>query len=165
MRSGPFLMSNSGNGSHGQAASYAFGFVKNIYFFKSYSRKLFVIKKTQLDFLKKNIFKKSKILIFQNFENFDFHWLFKKKLEKMSFSKIKILDFWKVFFKNSFSKNRVWLFGSQKVFGCNFWKNKYFFTNPKAYEAACPWLPFPLLDIKNGPLRKKLSPKNLGVPF
>ena len=54
---------------------------------------------------------------------------------------------------------------SQKVFGCNFSKNKYFYLNPKAYEAACPWLSFSLLDIKNEPVRKKLSPKNLGVPF
>ena len=40
---------------------------KNIYFSKSYSRKLFVIKKTQLDF-QKNIFKK----LFKNNKNFDF---------------------------------------------------------------------------------------------
>ena len=41
---------------------------KNIYFSKSYSRKLFVVKKTQLDFQKnifKKLFKKSKILIFE----------------------------------------------------------------------------------------------------
>ena len=46
---------------------------------------------------------------------------------------------------------------SQKVFGSNFSKNKYFYLNPKAYEQACSWLSFPLLDIKNGPLSKKLS--------
>ena len=62
-------------------------------FFKSYSRKLFVVKKAKLDFLKKYFQKTFEILIFQNFEIFDFHWLFKKKLEKMIFSKIKILDF------------------------------------------------------------------------
>ena len=46
---------------------------------------------------------------------------------------------------------------SQKVFGCNFSKNTYFYINPKAYEWAWPWLSFPLLDIKNGPVHKKLS--------
>ena len=38
--------------------------------------------------------------------------------------------------KTIFSQNRVEFFWSQKVFGCNFSKNKYFYLNPKAYEAA-----------------------------
>ena len=94
-----------------------------------------------------------------------FEFLFVEKSMKIEIFKIlknQNFGFFEKFFENIFSKNRVEFFWPQKVFGCNFWKNKYFFTNPKAYEADCPWLPFPLLDIKNGPLRKKLSPKNLG---
>ena len=139
---------------------------KNIYFSKSYSRKLFVIKKTQLDFFEKYFqktfqqkktptFRFCKILKISIFIDFSKKWFFQKS---------KFWIFWKVFWKYFFKKSS-WVVWSQKVFGCNFWKNKYFFTNPKAYEAACPWLPFPLLDIKNGPVHKKLSPKNLGVSF
>ena len=142
---------------------------KNIENSKSYSWFTTIGANSQLHFLKnifsKNFSKNPKFRFFQNFEIFDFHWLFFKKSKKCVFLKNRNFGFFEKFFENIFSKNRVWLFGPQKVFGCNFWKNKYFFTNPKAYEAACPWLPFPLLDIKNGPLRKKLSPKNLGGVF
>ena len=35
-----------------------------------------------------------------------------------------------------FSENRVMKNMTQKVFGSNFSKNKYFYLNPKAYEQA-----------------------------
>ena len=141
---------------------------KNIYFSKSYSRKLFVIKKAKLDFLKnifKKLFKKSKILIFEKIIFLIFFWKVNENRKFQNFEKPKFWIFENFFFETFFFENRVEFFWPQKVFGCNFWKNKYFFTNPKAYEADCPWLPFPLLDIKNGPLRKTLSPKNLGGVF
>ena len=111
-------------------------------------------------FFWKKIFSKT----FQKIQNFDFSkfWKFRfsltfQKNRKSDFWKIKILNFLIFFWKYFFSENRVEFFWPQKVFGCNFSKNKYFYLNPKAYEAAWPWLSFPLLDIKNGPLHKKLS--------
>ena len=123
MRSGPFLMFNSGNGSHGQAASYAFGFVKKYLFFQKLQPKTFCGQKTQLDFQKKKIqkkrFKKSKISIFQKIT---FSIFFEKsmKIENFKILKNQNFGFFEKFFENIFSKNRVWLFGPQKVFGCNF---------------------------------------------
>ena len=163
MRSGPFGMSSSGNESHGQCASYAFGFVKKYLFFQKLQPKTFCGQKNSTRFFEK-IFSK-------NFSKNPKFWFFKilkisifidfstKKTRKNDFFKNQNFDFFKSFLKIFFQKKQVEFFWPQKVFGCNFWKNKYFFTNPKAYEAACPWLPFPLLDIKNGPLRKKVIPK------
>ena len=68
-------------------------------------------------------------------------------------------NFWffkKIFFRKIFFENRVMKKMSQKVFGSNFWTNEYFYLNPKAYEQAWRCLSFPLLDIKNGPVHKKL---------
>ena len=54
---------------------------------------------------------------------------------------------------------------SQTVFGSNC------SLNPRACKQGWPWLSFPLLDIKNGPLRKKLSrffvrgSLNIGIHF
>ena len=64
---------------------------KNIYFSKSYSRKLFVIKKTQLDFLK---------IFWKNFWNFRFSLTFQQKNRKKWFlEKSKCWIFWNVFWK------------------------------------------------------------------
>ena len=111
----------------------------------------------------KNIFLKNN---FWKFKNFDFsknYFLIEKHFieifddfffdQKMIFRKIKIFDFSKLFFENRVMKKM-----SQKVFGSNFSKNKYFYINQKAYEQAWPWLSFPLLDITNGPVRKKVIP-------
>ena len=49
--------------------------------------------------------------------------------QKLFFSKI-------IFFEKIFFENRVMKKMSQKVFGSNFSKNKYFYLNPKAYEQA-----------------------------
>jgi hypothetical protein len=51
-------MSNSGNGSHGQAASYAFGFVKKYLFFQKLQPKTFCGPKSQTRFFEK-IFSKN----------------------------------------------------------------------------------------------------------
>ena len=83
-----------------------------------------------------------------------FRWNFVR--QKIIFRKIEIFDFSKLCFRKKI-ENRVMKKMSQKVFGSNFSKNKYFYLNPKAYQQAWPWLSFPLLDIKNGPLRKKIS--------
>ena len=131
------------------------------------------------DFSKNHFFGK-----FPNLQNFrsrkkmfvDFwkhqNLMFSKKNEKLFFRDRKFwkfenfpVIFWKnqkyyclkLFFEKIFSENRVVEKQPQKVFGCNFSKNEYFYLNPKAYEAAWPWLSFPLLGIKNGPLHKKLS--------
>ena len=78
---------------------------KNIYFSKSYSRKLFVVKKTQLDFQKKIFSKKIK-----NNQNFDFSkitfsiFLLKREW-KFEILKTQILDFMKsVLRKNACTK-------------------------------------------------------------
>ena len=118
-------------------------------------------------YFSENIFDKSKISIFRKiiFRSKIFHRNFRWKFfdRKNIFRKIEFFHFSKIFFEKWFSENRVEFFWLQKVFGCNFWTNEYFFTNPKAYEQAWPWLSFPLLDIKNGPLRKKLSRFFVGV--
>ena len=135
---------------------------KNIYFSKSYSRKLFATKKTQLDF-QKNIFKKIKkynILFFRNFEIFDFRWLFKEKNRKSDFLKNQNCGFFWTYF---FSENRVEFFWSQKVFGCNFSNFQYFLMILDAFDAQTTGLSNAPKNFKNGPVRKKLFPKNLGV--
>ena len=174
MRSGPFLMSSSGNESHGQCASYAFGFVKKYSFIQKLQPKTFCSLFSTTRF-SENIFSKK---YFWKIKNFDFSKNsfsiknFSSKLSMIFFStknyffeKSKFLIFRKLFFRKLFFENRVMKKMSQTVFGCNFWKIEYFFTNPKAYEQAWRCLSFPLLDIQNGPLRKMLSPKNLGGSF
>ena len=81
LRSGPFLMSNSGNGSHGQAASYAFGFVKKYLFFQKLQPKTFCGQKNSTRFLKKyfqKTFQKIQNLGFSKFRNFRFSLTFRK---------------------------------------------------------------------------------------
>ena len=95
---------------------------------------------------------------FSNLQNFQSKILkIRKFFEKVIFWKINFFHFSKLSFEKIFFENRVMKKMSQKVFGSNFSKNKYFYLNPKAYEQAWPWLSFPLLDIKNGPVREKLS--------
>ena len=79
MRSGPFLMSNSGNGSHGQAASYAFGFVKKYVFFQKLQPKTFCGPKSQTRFFE-NIFSKIEFGFFDH-----------KKFSAVTFRKINIV--------------------------------------------------------------------------
>ena len=104
MRSGPFLMSNSGNESHGQAASYAFGFVKKYLFFQKLQPKTFLVKKTQLDVLKnifEKTFQKSKILIF---EKTFFRVVFVEKsmkIENFKILKNQNFGFLKIFFQKT----------------------------------------------------------------
>ena len=57
-------------------------------------------------------------------------------LEKINFSKNQNFQFSKIIFRKIFFENRVMKKMSQKVFGSNFSKNKYFYLNPKAYEQA-----------------------------
>ena len=84
------------------------------------------------------------------------------KTEIFEILKNQNFGFFEKCFENIFSKIELSLFDHKKFSAVTFEKINIFFTNPKSYEADCPWLPFPLLDIKKEPLRKKLSPKNLG---
>ena len=106
---------------------------KNIYFSKSYSRKLFVVVFQQLDFQKiffrKNNFEKWQFLIFREkhfeiffleffFENIRF-WCFQKNkiFEKIFFRDRKFLQIWKIFEKVIFLKI---------IFFQNYFSEKYF---------------------------------------
>ena len=125
---------------------------KNIYFSKSYSRFTTVSVISYTFFFLQKSFQKIQNLGFSKFQNFRFSLTFQqKKSKKWFFEKSKFWIFWNVFWKYVFWKSS-WVFWPQIFFGCNFSKNQYFYLNPKAYQAACPWLSFSLLDIKNGPL-------------
>ena len=83
-----------------------------------------------------SIFFAAKNYLFGDYESFKdgiLHILYTNEFQDSSFI------FSKLFLK-IFSENRVVEKQPQKVFGCNFSKNKYFYLNPKAYEAAWPWL-------------------------
>ena len=109
---------------------------KTIYFSKSYSWFTTVSVISYTHFFSKNFSKNPKFGFFKILKFFDFHWLFNKKIEKWFFEKSKFWIFWKVVWKYFFWKSS-WVF---LTFGCNFSKIKYFYLNPKAYQAACPWL-------------------------
>ena len=100
LRSGPFLMSNSGNESHGHACSYAFGFVKKYSFVQKLQPKTFcgLFSTTRFS---ENIFEKSKNSIFRFFLSKNVSSKFPMKIfrSKNYFSKNR--NFW--FFKNIFS--------------------------------------------------------------
>ena len=146
-RTGPFLMVLGALESNRQSASYAFGFIKKYLFFEKLEPKTFCVMFFITRFseffhfffkpkiLRKNVFGKSTFSIWKFFFRF-FDFL---KIEMSIFGKLFFLSkfsgwkniFWKIFF----SENRVMKNVTQKVFGSNFSKNKYFLINPKAYEA------------------------------
>ena len=113
--SGPFLMSNSGNGSHGQSASYAFGFVKKYLFFQKLQPKTFCSQKSQTRFFGKIFSKNFWNFDFQICEIFDFHWLFNKKKSNIFFFKNQNFWFFEKFFEHIFSK-KSWVFLTTKSF-------------------------------------------------
>ena len=102
---------------------------KNIHFPKSYSRKLFVTKKTQVDFQKiifKKLFKKSKCLGFRNFEIFNLHRFFQRKYRKSDLLKNHNFGFFEKFFEKYFSEIELSFFGHKKFSVVTFRKIKIF---------------------------------------
>ena len=116
LRTGPFFMSNSGNGSYGQCASYAFGFIKNIVWAKRYSAEnclsCFFITWFSKIFLKYNFEKSKKTsdcflkIIF--IDIFDEQYLWRKTKRNFDFLKSLFLIFQKIFFEKIFLKIELW---------------------------------------------------------
>ena len=126
---GPFLMSNSGNESHGHARSYAFGFKYNYLFFEKLQPKtfcdIFFITRFSKNIFPKNNFEKSKISIFRKIILVE-KKIIEKNSTKNDFSKNQFFLIFQKKIGKIFFENRVMKKMSQKVFGCNFSKNKHF---------------------------------------
>ena len=112
-----------------------------------FSKIIFFHKSIHLEVSEKILFRKN---IFLEIEDFFKIW----KFPKCPYFFLKIFF---GFFENYIFPNRFEKKVTQKVLGCNFFKNKYFFINPKAKIVPWPLLSKTSKNIENGWKLEKLS--------